>query len=265
MSFIKTRFFSTSLMHSVDYYAVIPPEGDPFVKKGNPCYDRPMKTVILLHGYTGCSSDWITNSNITELCNRYNIAVLLPEGNNSFYLDRKETGNLYSTFVGKELLEHARGLFHLSDRREDTFIGGYSMGGYGAVYNGLKYADNFSRIVGLSNALIIDQLKGFKQAGVDSPIANLAYYESIFGDLEHTDETEYNPEVLIKKVLISGKEIPQLFLACGTEDSLLEANRKLDGLLKRNEIPHIYRESPGQHDWKFWNHWLNPAFEWMSK
>ena len=40
----------------------------------------------------------------------------------------------------------------LSTKREDTFIGGISMGGYGALYNGFKYRDTFSKVAAFSPA-----------------------------------------------------------------------------------------------------------------
>lgn len=82
----------------------------------------------------------------------------MPSGENRFYLDDEKSGELYGEFIGKELVEFTRKLFPLSDKREDTFIAGLSMGGYGAIRNGLKYAENFGCVIGLSAALV--QIRG---------------------------------------------------------------------------------------------------------
>lgn len=58
----------------------------------------------------------------------------------------------YSTYVGKELVEVTRKLFPLSHRREDTYIAGISMGGYGALYNGMRYRHTFSKVAAISPA-----------------------------------------------------------------------------------------------------------------
>ena len=84
------------------------------------------------------------------------LAVIMPSGENRFYLDDEKSGELYGEFIGKELVEFTRKLFPLSDKREDTFIAGLSMGGYGAIRNGLKYAENFGCVIGLSAALVHD-------------------------------------------------------------------------------------------------------------
>lgn len=250
-------------MRITDYYAVIPNDVSPDVKRVNPHYNRQMQTLILLHGYTGRSSDWITGSGVRELSSKYNLAILMPDGSNSFYIDREETGAAYSTYVGQELLEHAKSLFRLSDKREDTFIGGYSMGGFGAIRNGLKYADTYSKIIGLSNALVTYMLSDLKKTKGNS-LANLAYYEKIFGELDTAKYTDKNPEVLIKELLQKGMDIPRLFLACGTEDELLGVNRKFKEFLSANNVKHEYMEDTGMHDWTFWNKCLVPAFDWLT-
>lgn len=263
MCLIHVDFFSVSLMRITDYYAVIPNDISPDVREGNPHYNRPMQTLILLHGYTGRSSDWITGSPVRELSNKYNLAVLMPDGSNSFYIDRKETGSAYSTYVGQELLTHARSLFHLSNKREDTFIGGFSMGGFGAIRNGLKYSDCFSKIIGLSNALVTYMLADLNKTE-GNLLANIPYFENIFGDLDKTWYTDKNPEVLVQELVQGGKEIPKLFLTCGTEDELLDVNRRFDKFLSANGVEHEYMEDAGMHDWAFWNKCLIPAFNWLT-
>ena len=59
----------------------------------------------------------------------------------------------YSTFVGKEVVEMTRKLLPLSHKREDTYLAGVSMGGYGTLLNGMRYADTFGRIAAMSPAI----------------------------------------------------------------------------------------------------------------
>ena len=65
----------------------------------------------------------------------------------------RQMGEYYMwDYVGKELVEMTRKMFPLSEKREDTYIGGISMGGYGALYNGMKYRDTFSKVAAFSPA-----------------------------------------------------------------------------------------------------------------
>ena len=110
----------------------------------------------------------------------------MPSVGNSFYLDEPE-GMAYFTFLTEELPDYLEHIFPLSKKREETFIGGLSMGGYGAIQNGLKYSDVFGHIIGCSPAMIIGDLNK------DNLIATVtgatkSYYRTVFGnDLDAAD------------------------------------------------------------------------------
>lgn len=132
-------------MRTVPFTAVLPNDGA-FSEYGEPDFvTGEMKTLYLLHGYTGDETDYLANTCIRELSKKYGIAVIMPDGDNSFYLDHPAEKRYFGKYIGEELVEYTRRLFHLSDKREDTYIGGLSMGGYGAMRNGLKYAHTFSK------------------------------------------------------------------------------------------------------------------------
>lgn len=60
-----------------------------------------------------------------------------------------------------------------------------------------------------------------------------------------------NPEFLIDKLQREGKNIPDIFMCCGTEDFLLENNRDLHKFLESRNVSHEYFESKGNHDMIF--------------
>jgi S-formylglutathione hydrolase FrmB len=115
----------------------LPPKTPPFFMKDNPYYQRERKVMVLLHGYTGDATDWLYNSAAADLSMRYNLAIVMPNGGISFYLDRKSTGRQYAKFIGEELIDYLRETFGLAMTKEDTLIGGVSMGGFGALHTGL--------------------------------------------------------------------------------------------------------------------------------
>lgn len=260
MALLHVEYYSLALAGQADFYAVLPNDVPPFIT--SPHHQRPAKTLVLLHGYSGCASDWITGSTIRELAAEYNLAVLMPNGRNSFYLNREPTGEAFATFVGEEILNYARKTFGLSGKAEDTFIGGFSMGGFGALHTGLQYSHNYSKIMALSSALIVPQLKSMTPAN-QNPMANYAYYQNIFGDLETAQERDCNPEVLVKQKLASREKLPDIFMACGIEDFLIDPNRAFHQFLEANGVPHKFLTSPGIHNWKFWNEYLEPGIQWM--
>ena len=93
--------------------------------------------------------------------------------------------------------------------------------------------------------------------------ANYEYYRECFGDLDKVPESENNPEVLVKKLKAQGKKLPEIFMACGTEDFLLENNRSFHNFLNENDVKHTYIESAGGHDMKFWDEYAVKFTEMM--
>ena len=79
--------------------------------------------------------------------------MVIVNGDNSFYVDHPRRNMNYSTFVGKEVVEMTRKLLPLPHKREDTYLAGLSMGGYGTLLNGMRYADTLGRIAAMSPAI----------------------------------------------------------------------------------------------------------------
>ncbi len=259
MALLQVNFFAQTLKREVNFNALLPI--DTFELNDQKSEERPMKSLYLLHGYSGNHMDWICGTKIQELSNKYKIAVFMPSGENCFYLDDTDMGALYGEFIGKELVEITRKMFHLSNKREDTYIGGLSMGGYGAIRNGLKYAENYSRIIAISSALIIKNIAGIPVDFKD-PIADYKYYRRVFGDLNQLIGSDRDPEALINDLKKRNSAIPQIYMACGTEDFLLNENRDLINFLVSENVEHTYVEDSGSHDWDFWNKYIEKGIDW---
>ena len=261
MALLKCEYFSVCLAGRGEFYIALPNDVPPMLFGGeNPAYKRPMKTLVLLHGYNGTASDWLTGSAVNELAGKYNIAIIMPSGRNSFYVDKPATGEWYGKFVGDELINYCRKTFGLSDKAEDTYIGGFSMGGFGAIRNALKYGENYSKVIALSSALITSQLKEMTPE-MQNPMANYEYYVNTFGDLKNAENTDASPEFLVKELKAAGKKTPKIFMACGSEDFLIERNKAFDAFLTENGVEHEFHVSPGMHNWTFWNEYIEPGIK----
>ena len=261
MSNICVEFFSNSLVRPVAFEMYIPNDFRiEMPRQHNPYYDRKCKTVFVLYGYTGWGKGW---NNIYELAAKYNFALVFPSGENSFYLDSEASAGKYGTFIGSELIEYIRKTFSLCYAKEDTFISGLSMGGFGALHTGLAYPDTFGKIAALSSALIVHGISGMKP-GEKNEAANYYYYRNCFGDLDNLINSDNNPETLVKKLIQQGKEIPKIYMACGTEDFLLAENRRFYNFLVEHNVNVEYFESGGGHDMAFWNEYFAKSFEWMA-
>lgn len=261
MAFIEMNFMSEALMRTVTVNVILP--ADKLMPPGVPKLElRPFKTLYLLNGVMGNHTDWMNATNIQAMAEEKNLAVVMPGGENMFYLDYEDMHALYGEFVGKELVEFTRKIFPLSDKKEDTFIGGLSMGGYGALRNGLKYNDTFGRIIGLSSAMVLYTLD---ERTDEHPIfmERRSYARAVFGNFDKVIESDKNPVWLMKQLGECGKEIPEIYQAIGTEDFLLEANRRLYQEFTGAGGNVTYVEKPGGHDWNFWGSQLQEILNWL--
>ena len=259
MAIIQGTYLSDALKRSITYHVYLP--NDTADEMKTEYYERPAKVLYLLIGYSGASIDWVTGSLIFGAAQKYNVTVVMVSGENSFYLNQKGTGRAYEDFAGRELPEYINKTFHIDTSRENTWIGGVSMGGFGAIHTGLGFPERFGKIIALSSALIIHEIKDQKP-GFKNSMADYDYYTSVFGPLGQLEESRNNPEKQIKELLKNGKTIPDLYMACGTEDFLLEENRAFRDFLAEKGVSLCYKESPGIHDWKFWNEYLDKGIRW---
>lgn len=113
----------------------------------------PYRTLYFLPGYSGGGLETATFTNFAMYSALYGVAIILIDGENSFYLDDDLRGAKFSQYAGKEIVEATRALLPLSHKREDTYIGGISMGGYGAARYAMKYPEYFSAALLLSPAV----------------------------------------------------------------------------------------------------------------
>ncbi len=261
MAFLQVNLLSKALMRTVPVNVILPV--DKMTPPGSPVReDKPYKTLYLLHGILGNYTDWVNGTRIQRFAEENDLAVVMPSGDNAFYVDQPASNNNYGEFVGHELVELTRKMFPLSHEREDTFIGGLSMGGYGALRNGLKYHDTFGYIVSLSAALVFD---GIEKRTDDASFfaARRDYAESCFGRLEEFAESDKNPEYLVRKLKKEGVKMPAIYMACGDADSLLGANQTFADFLKDEGVDVTFEVGPGNHEWDFWDTYIRKAISWL--
>lgn len=261
MALLQVNVISDALKRTVPMTVILPVD-KLFGGAADSDEQKPFKTLYLLHGLMGNYTDWTAQTNIQALATEKNLAVVMPSGDNSFYVDSPIPNNNYGTFIGEELIHITRRMFPLSHRREDTFIAGFSMGGFGALRNGLKYSDTFGYIAALSSALNIFELPA------DQPGRCFFHEDGCFGDLEEARKTDKNPRVALENLSAAAVSnpsvnLPKVYMACGLQDGLIGVNRVFRDLLKEKGMDLTYEETEGMHNWAFWNSQLPKVLEWL--
>lgn len=253
MALIQINYISNALQRTVPVQVILPV--DKLTPDGMLPPKKKYKTLYLLHGYLGNYTDWVSGTRIQRWAEERDLCVVMPSGDNAFYVDRPATGNCYGQFIGEELVEITRRMFPLSDKREDTFIGGLSMGGFGAMRNGLKYHDTFGVVISFSGVLeLFEQWKNLPEG------EDCSFQEGIFGPFEKAVDSDKNPIWLAKHL---ENDRPKIYICCGTEDRLLTQNRNYRNLLTTLGYDVTYEEGPGDHNWDFWDTYIKKVIEWL--
>lgn len=262
MAIMQVTMLSQCLMRTVPVTVIVP--SDKMPTPGMPVReDKPYKTLYLLHGVLGSTMDWLVGTRIARFAEENDLAVVMPSGENRFYVDQPKGHDFYGGFIGEELVEQTRKMFNLSKKREDTFIGGLSMGGYGAFRNGLKYSETFGSIVALSSAFICDTvLERTNEAELF--FERRDYAEACFGELDKLAGSDMDIKFLAKQIAAEGKQFPNIYMACGVDDSLLAENDSVAALLEELGANVIYKTGPGGHEWDFWDTYIKDAiYTWL--
>ncbi len=227
MARYNLRFLSKHLLRrtevnlvipSLDLHGAISQKDDAYYQSSTERFPL----IIALSGFGDDNEAWIRNTEITALCDKYRVAVAMVSGENKWYLDVSPTDNWHS-FISKELPDFLYGNFSKLDPSR-LMLAGVSMGGYGALYNGLKNPGNYKAILSLSPAIKPDG---------------------------YIDEQKFGT---LKDLFLAAKEqLPYIYLAIGNKDFIFEQSAAFDGWLQEH-IPGVrYRVVEGYgHVWPLW-------------
>ncbi len=254
MAHIQCNFYSKTLQKNANVIVFLPTlSADDYLEGTKIRYDAAggkYQTLYLLHGSYGDCTDWTRFSGIERYAQKRTLAVVMPSGENSNYVNMKD-GEPYLRYITEELPQFLRTVFPLSQRREDTFIAGLSMGGYGAFRCALEAPDQYQVAASLSGALDIQALRTSEEAHAVKMPAN--YKAAVFGDKFDITGTDDDLFSLLHKRVVEGAALPKLYMTCGTEDFIRPGNEKFFTAARMEGVDIRYDRAPGVHDWDFWD------------
>lgn len=211
-------------------------------------------TLYLLHGLSDDATIWYRRSSIERYVAPLGLAVIMPQVHRSFYADEVYGGRFW-TFLSEELPQIAQSFFPVSDRREDTFVAGVSMGGYGALKWALRQPGRFAAAASLSGAVDVAELQ---RTRAFNDISSRVY------DSVEVADTPNDLLWLMRQAADAPADLPDLYLGCGTEDDLYEDNRRFAGVARELGIPLTVRFTPGGHEWGYWDSQIQDVLAWFS-
>ncbi len=200
--------------------------------------------VILLHGVYGSSWSWAFRAGVhfqaLEMINKGlfpPMFIAMPSdglwGDGSGFLPHNNHD--FEKWIALDIPDLLQQYIEGITEESPLFISGFSMGGFGSLRIGAKYSKKFKAISAHSAITSLPQMKLFVEE-----------------ELSQYKQPHFSDEDVLETILKNKKILPPLYFDCGENDHLVEFNRELHLNLKNNDIPHVYVEFEGTHDWSYW-------------
>lgn len=253
MGLFSGDFYSESLRMTTQIKVIFPDLSNDVT----PVIGGTPRVLYLLHGLAANNGEWTRFSKIEYYAKKYNFIIIMPEVQRSFYCDTAY-GPRYFTYVADELPAVCGRWFRLDQSKENTFIAGESMGGYGAVKVGLRRPERFGAIASLSGALDYAALNRQIMSGEWEDVLPTEL-QAVHGE---TGMPGKEDDVLaLVRETAKNPDRPRLIQLCGTEDFLYEDNQTFRRIAGEAGYGHTYREGPGDHEWPYWDKAVQYAFQ----
>ncbi len=247
-------FYSESLRRYMKYSIYLPSNYESDFRK--------FPLVYLMHGYNGNELNWIQKGQIDQTLN-YLIykqeippfVVVMPDAGNSWYIDSSED-NKYESAIVNDLANYIEERFEVSSERENKFICGLSMGGYGALKIAYKYPTKFYAVGSLSGVIT-------RQIPPKEKIETVRDDNWPFTSENWEKEKIFN---YIDSLKQSGVNMPT-YLTCGYDDflGLYLGACDLHHQLQMKKLPSELHIKAGNHNWKFWKEEIKEVLKFFTK
>jgi S-formylglutathione hydrolase FrmB len=239
----QTTYYSSAVGLQLGARILVPESGP----KGKP-------TLYLLHGLSDDHSIWHRRSSVERYMESCDAVVVMPYGGRGFYTNANQ-GARWGDAIGPELITKVESWFNVGSSTENRYIAGLSMGGYGALRLALSNPGTYCHAASLSGAVMIGSQR------VESPLKSKDVEDEmrrIFG----SEPSGSHHDLL--DLAAKCKQLPKLWMDCGTDDFLFDDNQAFYAHLQERKIPITYKISEGKHDWEYWNRLLPDVLTWMG-
>jgi len=242
MALIRIDHVPESVGVNLPLYIILPDPG----KIGDMPLSR-RKVLYLLHGLSDDGSAWQRYTSIETLAAAYGLVVVMPSAGRSFYTDQSN-GQKYFTYLTEELPHYLADVFNLKPSREDTFIAGNSMGGYGAIKAALLHPELYSAAASLSGVLTLAVL-----ALIPDSDPRKAEFAQLFGGLDNLTGGEHDPAVWLERAAKDPACLPSLFISVSRQEDIYPLSGMFHTACQALGVKSEYHEQDGAHDWFFWD------------
>lgn len=266
MAIFECNLFSKMLYSSVRVNVILPtPDSSAEFFGTTTKYPEPgekFQTLYLLHGFSADYTDWQRFSRIESYAQQKHLAVVLASANNSSYTDLPYGGQ-YFQFFTEELPRLVQAIFPLSEKREDNFVAGLSMGGFGSLKMALLCPEKYAAAASLSGGLGNRRPDAPKSTNHPNLPSDRYRYNQYGEHMEYFDENKDDLTVVLKNAVRDNVDLPKLYVCCGTEDFAYPNSVAFRDLAASLGVDLTYAEGPGVHDFDFWDPYIRKILDWL--
>lgn len=262
MALIKANFISYILRREVHVDVILPsptiPESLGMGGKASHSRPAPLPVLYLLHGMGNNETNWVRYTNVERYAEERQIAVVMPAGENQEYRNQPGPGgNRQFDFIAYELPEFVQANFPVSDRREDTYIAGLSMGSMGSLLHSFCHPERF-RAVGSFSGPLMQIPKSMNEGGGLPDYAAMSQQEV---------RAQFSPDVArIEQAAGAGGLLPDYYVACGKKDFLFPAAVAFADHLKSLGLKvTVDFEKDYGHEWYCWDENIAEFMDWLPR
>jgi S-formylglutathione hydrolase FrmB len=264
MAFMTVEFFSKVLHMAVAADVIIPQAVTKEIgQESREVSEGKHPVLYLLHGATDDYTTWQRRTSIERYATKLGLAVVMPSGHLSSYSNMKHGGAFYD-YISQELPEVMCQFFNLSDKREDTFIAGNSMGGYGAMKIGVANPERYS-VIGCFSAGAENGKPHGNAGGLFTEEEYRMRNEMLYGG-ENMEKTYQDTYHMAKKNQ-NLPNLPRIFHTCGSEDFLINQAHEMRDFfmgMENNPYQYVYEEYPGVHGWEYWDEHVQRFLDFLN-
>lgn len=262
MALLQISHFSEALGLTMSCTVILPQEAPGQIgMEGGATATGRYPTLWLLHGRSDDHTIWLRRTSIERYLTPLGAAAVMPNVHLSYYTNLVHGGR-YWDYISDELPQLLERWLPIAVTREQRYVAGLSMGGWGAFKLALNQPDRFCAAASLSGALRFS-LSDWKSTRPTDAEAT-RYLHTVFGESDDFPNPEDRLIERVREHRHAGRQLPRLFACCGTEDFLLESNRNAVRQLRDEGVDVDYEEGPGVHEWAFWDTWIQRVLEWMD-
>lgn len=264
MALVQMNFESEYLNSNHEISVILPDKPRGITPQNFYGSGKKYPVLFLLHGTFGDHSDWIRKSNIELYACEKDLIVVIPSALNSDYVNWKGFGCGFDMwdYLTEELMPLIYHWFPASDKREDHFIAGLSMGGMGTLQYAVGHPDKFAAAAILSgppfNPHEIEDMGN---------IAGNQRQQNMIRNAGGMQQFLQSPCNVWDKLpaFCALKNAPRLYFTIGTNDFLYQNYVNFKKYADKIGLDATFEEYEGyEHEWRFWDLTIQKALDFFG-